>query len=115
MAPVAKKTTKKPAPRGVLIEIHDTRADRVRSRQIRFGSVVVSAPTDAVDALRGENIKAGQVALARAKKALVKPGVVLGLKPATPKYHVDPAGRLIRVLRGKRQVGKLVNGAFTPI
>lgn len=114
MAPAPKKR-KKPVPRGVLIEINGARPDLGRARQVRFGSVVVSAPVDVIDPLRGENIKAGQSALARAKQALVEPGVILGLKPATPKYHVDPAGRLIRVLRGKRQVGKLVNGAFTPI
>jgi hypothetical protein len=61
------------------------------------------------------NVKKGRAALVRSKNALATPGVKLGLAAGTPKYHMDARGRLIQVLRGKRQHGQLVGRVFRAI
>lgn len=83
-----------------------------KSKALAFGSVVIEAPRGVTPAERRANILAGQEALKRAKTALARPGVMLDLAPEIPRYHVDAQGRLVRVLGEKKQIGKLVNGAF---
>lgn len=83
-----------------------------KSKAIAFGSVVIEAPDGVTQAERRANILAGQQALKRARTALAQPGVTLDLAPEIPRYHVDAQGRLVRVLGEKKQIGKLVNGAF---
>lgn len=87
----------------------------VGEKEIRFGSVVLRSSGGATSEERTKNVRAGQEALKRASKSLAKPGVVLKLKPGTPKYHIDAQGRLVRVLGSKKQIGKLIDGAFVPV
>ena len=56
-------------------------------------------------------------ALKRARERLLTPGVTLDIAEDVPRYHADPdvPGRLIRVLRGKRESGYYVDGRFQPV
>lgn len=78
---------------------------------LRFGSVLIEAGGAEQDEW-ARNVSAGRAALVRSKKALATPGVQLDLAAGTPKYHVDAKGRLIQIVRGKQQQGKLVRGTF---
>lgn len=85
-------------------------------RSIAFGSVTIENPVPSRAEIK-RNIKAGQAALARAIRAIAKPGVKLDLPEGVPLYHSDPdrLGRLIRVLNGKREHGVFVDGKFRKI
>ncbi len=60
------------------------------------------------------NVVQGQVALARAKRALTRPGVQLSFKRDVPSFEADPVNprHVIRVLGGKREPGVFVGGKF---
>lgn len=94
---------------------HAKRSVTRPAKTLAFGSVVIESPGDVTPEERRKNVRAGQEALERAKTALARSGVTLGLAPDIPKYHVDAEGRLVRVLGEKKQTGKLVNGKFVAI
>lgn len=80
---------------------------------INFGSVTVQALSpNPVEVDR--NIKAGQLALARARDELVKPGVRIGFAKGVPLFHADPKrpGKVVRELNGKRESGEFVGDEF---
>ncbi|WP_374537611.1 hypothetical protein [Chitinimonas taiwanensis] len=93
------------------------RAEIVNSRKetysIKFGSVVVES-FEANPVQTSINIKSGQLALERAKGALVKKGVSIETKKGVPLFRADQhsPNKLIRTLDGKEDVGTFVNGVF---
>ncbi len=60
------------------------------------------------------NIKAGQDALARAMRKIIKPGVVIKPIKDVPLYYADQnrKGIIIRELNGIRETGIFKNGKF---
>lgn len=80
---------------------------------VRFGSATYKGPRPSKDVLQ-RNIEAGQAALARGLKALVKPGVKLKLKKGVPRYSADPTspGVLIRNVDGQIDRVMLEDGVF---
>lgn len=63
-----------------------------------------------------KNIIAGQKALSRAKKVIVKPGVRLSFSDRVPIFSVDSSNPELIVMRlnGKSVKGKFVGGKFKP-
>lgn len=82
--------------------------------EVAFGDVRVLTPRKTNAAQVKRNIRAGQLALARAKDLIVKPGVTLELLKGVPRYHADPdqPELLVREIDGKRERGKFVDGKF---
>lgn len=84
--------------------------------KVTFGSVTIeTTPPDEAEIKR--NIKAGQDAFRRAKHVLVTPGVELNIPDDVPLFHADPnePDKIVRVLHGKTERGKIVNGRFRKI
>ena len=80
---------------------------------ITFGAVTVETMRPPERVLRA-NIKAGQEALRRAKKAIISPGVVLQRKRGIPLYYgcdTDPS-LIIQELDGKKSLGTFSGGRF---
>jgi hypothetical protein len=90
---------------------------RLGGRTVRFGAVTVIVGKLAPDE-ETRNIRQGQLALKRASKTLVTPGVTMVQKKTVPFFHADPKvpGRVIRVLNGKKASGTFdENGVFKTI
>ena len=80
---------------------------------ITFGSVTVETMRPPERILRA-NIKAGQEALRRAKKAIITPGFDLQRNKGVPLYYgcgTDPA-LIIQELDGKKSLGTFSSGRF---
>jgi hypothetical protein len=80
---------------------------------ITFGGVTVQTMRPPERILRA-NIKAGQKALRRAKKAIITPGVDLQRNKGVPLYYgcdTDP-GLIIQELDGKKSLGTFSGGRF---
>lgn len=95
-------------------KIKPTTAKTARmTASVKFGSVTVKA-TAPSNAVVKRNIAAGQLALARAKTKILNPGVTISSEKGVPLFHADPnrPGLLIRILDGKEQSGKFVDGKF---
>ena len=84
-----------------------------KMRAVTFGSVTVRAAVPATADI-DRNVASGQSALARARAAMLKPGVRLSTRKDVPLYHVDPdrPDEVIRKLDGKVERGRFVDGAF---
>lgn len=82
-------------------------------KKVTFGAVTVEVPVPGSEEV-ARNVKAGQAALARAKKLIITPGVKLTHPQGVPLFHADPdhPGRLVRVLNGKSEHGTFVGGKF---
>lgn len=80
---------------------------------ITFGSVTLQT-MQAPESIRRANIKAGQSALRRAKKAIITPGVELTRKKGVPLYYGCDAhpGLIVRELDGAKTIGTFSNGRF---
>jgi len=81
--------------------------------KVKFGSVTVKVTAPSAAVVK-RNVIAGQMALARAKARILKPGVRIASKRGVPLFHADPdqPGRLIRELDGEVQSGHFVDGTF---
>jgi hypothetical protein len=81
--------------------------------KVKFGGITVRVPKP-TSAQVESNVAASTLALERAAKRLVRPGVRLYAKKGVPLYSADPErpGVYIRVLNGKTDRGVLENGAF---
>lgn len=90
----------------------DTR-DEWSPISITFGSVTVHTK-QAPESIRRANIKAGQDALRRAKKAIILPGVELPRKTGLPLYYGCDAhpGLIVQELDGRKSLGTFSNGRF---
>ena len=84
-----------------------------RPMTVEFGSVTVRVHAPSKTAVR-RNIKAGQFALERATKGLIRSGVKIKVSAGIPMFHADPSrpDRLVREIDGVRELGKIVNGTF---
>ncbi|MHA4866499.1 hypothetical protein ACXZ1M_02205 [Duganella sp. PWIR1] len=82
-------------------------------KTVKFGSVTAPAPSEAEVE---RNILAGQKALGRALRRMLRPGIDLPQPPDIPFFHADPdiPGRIIRKLNGVTESGTIVNGKFRP-
>ncbi len=82
-------------------------------KKVTFGAVTVEVPVPSSEEV-ARNVKAGQAALARAKKLIITPGVKLNPPKGVPLFHADPdrPGCLVRVLNGKSEHGTFVGGKF---
>lgn len=80
---------------------------------ITFGAVTVETMRPPERVLRA-NIKAGQKALRRAKKAIISPGIKLQREKGVPLYYgCDTDPRLIvQELDGKKSLGTFSGGRF---
>jgi hypothetical protein len=80
---------------------------------ITFGSVTVHTK-QAPESICRANIKAGQDALRRAKKAIISPGVELPRKMGVPLYYGCDAhpGLIVRELDGRKSLGTFSSGRF---
>lgn len=79
-----------------------------RMMKVTFGSVTVATAVPAHDEVE-RNIEAGQAAMARGLRALLKPGVRILSKKNVPLFSVDPDNPriIIRKLNGKTDRGTL--------
>lgn len=82
-------------------------------KKVTVGSVTVKV-SGVPASEKSRNIKAGQHALARAKTAIITPGVKIGSAKGVPIFHADPdrPDLLVRVLDGKREYGVFKDGKF---
>ena len=83
---------------------------------VRFGDVTVTARRPS-DAEVQHSIDSSTLALGRALKSLLKPGVRIRPKKDVPLYSAAPDAEnvFIRLLNGKRDRGILKNGQFMVI
>ena len=83
-------------------------------KKIRFGDVTIETTTKPGEVQIRRNIKAGQEALARLLRRLIKPGIDLPHVKDVPYFRADPEhpGKLIRELNGKQESGVFKNGKF---
>jgi len=84
--------------------------------EITLGAVTVRGLRPSEEQI-ARNITAGQQALERGVKALLKPGVRLYPKKNVPLYSVsdDDVNVYIRKLNGKADKGRIVDGEFQVI
>lgn len=88
----------------------------VKRSRVKFGGITVVVPRPSTSQVK-QNVAASSLALERASKRFVKPGVRLSTKKGVPHYSADPErpGVYIRTLDGKRDRGVLKDGVFTVI
>jgi hypothetical protein len=84
--------------------------------RVTFGSTTIVAVRPSPSELRS-NILEGQRALARARDAIITPGVKVDLPKGVPFYHAHPEkpGYIIRDLDGKQETGMVENGMFKSV
>lgn len=89
---------------------------RIRRSRTKFGDITVLAPRPSRSQVK-KNVAASYLALERASKRFIKPGVRLRAKKGVPHYSADAdrPGVYIRVLDGRTDRGVLEKGAFKVI
>lgn len=90
--------------------------DDDRKHTVAFGSAMVDGGAMNAEEIR-RNTRAGQKALSRAMRVIVRKGVDLPSVRDIPLFSADPDNpeRLIRLLNGKREYGRFIKGQFQPI
>ncbi len=80
---------------------------------VTFGSVTVMVELPSAEVIK-QNIRDGQLAFARARKAFITKGVKLDVPKGTPLYqaHSNNPKFLLRNIDGKVEQGILENGKF---
>lgn len=83
------------------------------SAKVTVGSVTVSVSKPTQEMVK-RNLAASGVALSRAMKEIIKPGVKLNPAKGVPLYQADPENPdlIIRKLDGKLEKGRFVAGKF---
>ena len=84
--------------------------------KVTFGGVTVSVQRPNAAQVR-HNVELSTMALERAKKRLMRPGVRLNAKKGVPQYFADveKPGVFVRKLDGKVERGVIENGKFKVI
>lgn len=87
-------------------------APKVRGK-VTFGNVTIAGSRPSADVVQ-KNVDLSTDALQRITVKLVKPGVTLPKKKGVPRFSVDEndPSIIIRVLDGKTDRGRLINGVF---
>jgi hypothetical protein len=88
-------------------------SEQVIFDDVRYGTVTMKIKRPSATTV-AFNVKAGQIALERARTKILKPGVTITVHKGVPLYSADPdhPGMLIRKLDGKVQRGRFVDGKF---
>lgn len=107
MSTKALKSTQKVKARNVKVPLTGV------SAKVTVGSVTVSVSKPTQEMIK-RNIAASGVALSRAMKEIIKPGVKLNPAKGVPLYQADPDNPdlIIRKLDGKLEKGRFVAGKF---
>jgi len=114
---MVKATIQSSTPRGnVKVIVTKARTGAGRISKVKFGNVTVQGVQPSSTVVSA-NVERSSVALERAIKKLIKPGIVLRAKKDVPKFSAieDEPGVFLRRLNGQEQRGRLVNGAFEVI
>lgn len=82
-------------------------------RKVTFGNVTITGVRPGAEVVR-ENIERSTRALQRLMGKLTKPGVTLSKKKGVPRFSADEdePSIFIRVLNGRTDRGRMVNGEF---
>jgi len=107
MSTKALKTTPRVKARNVKVPLTGV------SAKVTVGSVTVSV-SKPTEAMVKKNRAASGLALSRAMKEIIKPGVKLNPARGVPLYQADPDNPdlIIRKLDGKLETGRFVAGKF---
>lgn len=81
--------------------------------KVTFGNVTIAGVRPSAEIVR-ENVERSTTALQRVTRKLTTPGVTLSKKKGVPRFSVDEddPSIFIRVLNGKTDRGRIVNGEF---
>jgi|GEM_PF-2543774 len=107
MSTKALKSTTKDKVRNVKVPVAGV------SAKVTVGSVTVSVSQPTQEMIK-RNLAASEVALSRAMKEIIKPGIKLNPAKGVPLYQADPdnPNLIIRKLDGKLEKGRFVAGKF---
>jgi len=91
-------------------------ANTSRGAKVKFGSVTITGAKPP-PAKVARNVERSTAALERVAKTLAKPGVVLRAKKDVPQFSAAEGERgvFIRLLNGRAERGRMVDGAFQVI